>query len=376
MAAMRRSITLGLVGLALTAAACGSGTSESTSGGSVLTTGSGAGGGGAGGEGGAAQGGGGTGGVPGAWCMPIPACDAPPPDPGPKGEWNSFFPPIGEPNHRGRDLFLNPGDKQWILAKFAYGLLDDDIQGELVDVYLQRDCAGTWEKLGTATTTNDDEHPTVEGVADTGGHIYFEIPPDKALGPGRHKVHLVVKGDLSTTDLFIEVIPKGTPVFVSDVDGTLTTTETEEFTALLTGDLPGVREGAADLFEILVSKGYHPFYMTARPEWLTERTREFLGTYGFPSGVVHTTLTKSGALGGEAATYKTDELSMLAGKGVVPVFAYGNTETDAQAYFNANIGPEDHRVFLQFDDLVHNGLRIESYKDLLEKYEALPSLCP
>jgi phosphatidate phosphatase PAH1 len=227
-----------------------------------------------------------------------------------------------------------------------------------------------------ATTTKDGEHPTVEGVEDTGGHVYFKIPPDKALGPGRHRVHMVVKGDLSTTEQFIEVVPKGTPVFVSDVDGTLTTTETEEFSALLTGTLPDVQPGAVDLFKVLVQKGYHPFYLTARPEWLMPRTREFLSKYDFPPGVTHTTLTFTGALGNAAATYKTDELALLAGKGIVPTFGFGNTATDADAYFNAGIEPAANRIFLQFDDAAHGGRRIESYTDLMQEVEALPSLCP
>lgn len=362
--------------------ACGSADGTQTTGqAGGATTGAGA----AGGSGGAGQGGaaggsssgsGGSGGVPGALCGPIPACDAPPPDPGIAIDWNSFIPPIGSPQHRGRDMFVNPGDPQWIMAKFAYGLLDDDIKGEFVDVYLLRDCADTWEFLGTATTTNDGEHATVEGVEDTGGRIYFQIPPEKALGLGRHRVHMVVKGDLSTTDLFIEVLPKGAPLFVSDIDGTLTTYETEEFVALASGALPDVRPDAAKLFDILTSKGYHPFYMTARPEWLGQRTREFLDLYAFPGGIMHTTLTGTGALGGNAEAYKTNELALIAQKGLVPTFAFGNTASDAAAYFNAGIGPDDHRVFMQFDDTVHGGRRIEAYTELLQEAEALPSLCP
>ncbi len=359
----------GIVG----AAGCGSGGEvDSTVGTPGGATGTGT----AGGAGGGETGGGGSGGVPGAWCGPIPACDAPPPPPGNTVDWNAIIPPFGDPNHRGRDIFYNPGDPQWILAKFSYGTIDDDIKGEYVDVYLLRDCGDTWEHLGTATTTEDGEHEAVEGVEDTGGRVYFQIPPEKALGPGRHKVHLVVKGDLSTTDLFIEVVPKGAPVFVSDIDGTLTTYETEEFVALAQGELPAVRKDAAKLFGILASKGYHPFYMTARPEWLGARTRAFLDQNGFPDGIVHTTLTKSGALGSEASTYKTNELAMLAQKGILPAYAFGNTDTDAAAYFNAMVEPDARRVFIEFDDTVHGGRRIESYTELLGEAEALPSLCP
>lgn len=374
--------------LLLAAVACGSSEAAQNSDSGAATTGVGAGGGeggqggagvggnGQGGFGAAATGGGGTGGVPGAICGPIPACDAPPPPPGAAVDWNSFLPPIGDPQHRGRDMFYNPGDKQWLMAKFAYGLLDDDLQGEFVDVYVLRDCGTSWELLGQATTTQDGEHATVEGVEDTGGRVYFEIPADKALGVGRHRVHMVVKGDLSTIDFFVEVVPKGTPLFVSDIDGTLTTYETEEFVALAQGALPEVRVDAAKLFTLLTSKGYHAFYMTARPEWLDKRTREFLSVNSFPPGIMHTTLTTTGALSGAAETYKTNELALIATKGLLPTFAFGNTASDAAAYFNAGINPDNHRVFMQFDDTVHNGRRIEAYTDLLKEAEALPSLCP
>ncbi|MCC6556611.1 MAG: phosphatidylinositol transfer protein [Polyangiaceae bacterium] len=317
--------------------------------------------------------------MPGAWCTPIPACDAPPPDPGPAVDWNHLISEItaatGSPNHRGRDLFLNPGDPQWVIAKLSYGLTDKDLKDELVDLYLLRDCGDTWEMLGSTSTTEEGAHPTVEGVEDSGGHVYFEIPPDKALGPGRHRVHLVVRGDLSSTDAYIEVVPQGTPIVVTDVDGTLTGTETEEFQVLLTGQLPDCHPDAPEVFQILASKGYHPLYMTARPEWLVGRTREFMEAYGFPPGVVHTTLGLTGATGASAATYKTGELAMLAQRGLVPSWAFGNTDTDAEAYDNGGIMPLSTRVFYQFDDAVYGGRRIESYTELLAEVQALPSLC-
>jgi hypothetical protein len=377
---MRTEILAAVVIAALSAAGCGSAdntqSSSGTGSGGASSQGTGTGGG-ATGSGGA--GGSGGGGVPGAWCQPIPACDAPPPDPGPAVDWNHTISVItaaaGDPNHRGRDLFLNPGDPQWVIAKFAYGLTDKDLKDERVDLYLLRDCGDAWEPLGTASTTEEDAHATVEGVEDSGGHVYFEIPPDKALGLGRHRVHLVVRGDLSATDVFIEVVPPGTPVVASDVDGTLTGTETEEFTALLTGQLPDCHPDAPEAFQILAAKGYHPMYLTARPEWLVGRTREFVGTYGFPPGIGHTTLGLTGATGASAATYKTDELAALAQRGMVPAWAFGNTGTDAEAYDNAGVLPISSRAFYQFDDTAFGGRRIESYTELLDELEALPSLC-
>ncbi|WP_437681366.1 lipin/Ned1/Smp2 family protein [Sorangium sp. So ce131] len=370
----------------------GGGTSSQSGTGGGATSGSGAdqGGGGAGEGGGATsgsgagQGGGGAGqgggGVPGVFCQPLPACNTPPPDPGEELSWNHTSSYIiagaGTANHRGRDLFLTPDDPQWILGKFAYGLTDKDLKDEQVDVYLLRDCGEDWEYLGSTNTTEDDEaHPEVEGVSDSGGRVFFEIPPAQRLGPGRHRVHLVVRGDLSSTDLFIEVVPRGAPMFVSDVDGTLTGTETEEFGALLTGQLPTMHAHAAAAFHRLASKGYRPMYLTARPDWLVQRTRDFLETYGFPPGVVHTTLDLTGALGESAAEYKTEELLQLRDRGMLPAWAFGNTATDAEAYNNAGVLPLGQRVFYQFLDDVFGGRRIDDYGELMQELEALPSLC-
>ncbi|MGK3964258.1 lipin/Ned1/Smp2 family protein [Sorangium sp. So ce1667] len=321
------------------------------------------------------------GGAPDARCDPPPSCDAAPPDPGEELAWNHptsyLIAGAGRPSHRGRDLYLTPDDPQWIIGKFAYGITDKDLKGERVDVYLLRGCSGAWERLGSAITTEDDAaHREVEGVVDSGGRVFFEIPAAQRLGPGRHRVHLVVRGDLSSTDLFIEVVPRGAPMFVSDVDGTLTGTETEEFTKLLTGSLPDAHPRAAAAFHRLTAKGYRPMYLTARPEWLVQRTRDFLETYGFPPGIVHTTLDLTGALGQAAADYKiTELLQLFSGREIVPAWAFGNTATDAAAYDSAGVMPLTRRVFYQFDDALFGGRRIDDYAELLTEIDALPSLC-
>src|SRR6185295_11266439 len=115
------------------------------------------------------------------------------------------------------------GDDQWVLGKFTYSLVAKDLTDEEVDVFVEKGCAGTWEKLGTTTTTsNDTNHAVIEDVADNGGRAYFQIPKDKALPLGRHRIRLVVAGDQTSTDLVMDVVPKGTKIVVTDVDGTLT----------------------------------------------------------------------------------------------------------------------------------------------------------
>ncbi|NJK32401.1 MAG: phosphatidylinositol transfer protein [Deltaproteobacteria bacterium] len=314
----------------------------------------------------------------GPWCEAPPACDAPHPDPGPELDWEEFDTNItvlaGDPNHRIRDMFYVPGEPQWLLGKFTYGLTDKDLTEERVDVYVLRGCQGPWELLGSAHTTDDGQHPTVEGVEDSGGWVYFQIPEDEQLELGRHKVHMVVRGDLSWADGYVEVVEQGTPIFLSDVDGTLTTFESEEFGDFLLGEVPSANEFSATALGILQDKGFHAMYLTARPEWLVARTREFVEVRGYPPGIIHTSLFFDGATGDKAEAYKSGELAMLAGKGLVPIYVFGNTDSDAAAYHAANILPLENRVFFQFTD-PQGGRRIESYGELIAEFEALADPC-
>jgi hypothetical protein len=278
------------------------------------------------------------------------------------------------PNHRGRDLFVDPGARQTILAHFAYGITDTFLEDEDVDIFVQRDCASGWELLGTATTTKASApHAAVEGVSDNGGRVMFEIPEARRLGPGRHRVRLVVQGDGSSTDLFIDVVPPKTPIFVSDVDGTLTSSENIEYAALLVGATPATHSAAPEALRALAAKGYRPLYLTARPEWLVQRTREFLDAHGFPPGIIHTTTWELGAVAsGGAAEFKTEELRMLAVKGLVPTFGFGNMPTDSQAY--AGIPTVNNRFFYQIDG-EFTGRRIESYEELLPQFGRVAAVC-
>jgi hypothetical protein len=280
----------------------------------------------------------------------------------------------GSARHRGRDLFLNPGEPQTVIGKFAYGLGDKDLEDEEVDVFVQRDCGSAWEKLGTAITTDGDHaHATVEGVEDKGGRIYFEVPEDKALGLGRHRVRLVVAGDGTSADMFIDVVPAKTPIFVSDVDGTLTSSENVEYVKYLTGGLPDTHPSAPEALRDLAAKGYRPFYLTARPEWLTQRTRDFLDARGFPPGVVHTSTTFAGAgFGSSASSFKANELAMLSQKGLVPSYGFGNKQSDVDAY--ASIQPNDHRILYQLGGNIA-GRRIDSFAELLPAFGALAPAC-
>ncbi len=368
-----RSFVMALGAACLIAAGCSSSSPEQGPTTSSATAGSGGNVGDSGGSGGHTSGGAG-----GGICYLPPHCDNAPPHPGAQQDWKHVGSKVlanGDVRHRGRDTFFKPGDPQWLIAKFAYGKLQGAaLKDENVDIHLLRGCTGEWELLGSVATTEKNQHPAVDGVEDDGGRVFFQIPQDKVLDVGRHRVHFVVRGDLSTVELFVEVLSAGTFVFVSDVDGTLTTFDVTDFEALLEGSLPEANPGAASAFATLVGKGWRPFYLTARPEWLTERTRGFLAAAGFEGGIVRTTAGNAAVTGNAVTEHKTQELALLAKRGLVPSYGFGNSQSDGDAYLEANIQPAERRVFYQFDD-AKGGRRIESYDELSTELEALPS-CP
>lgn len=312
-------------------------------------------------------------------CALALACDAAAPDPGPEVDWRhsvatTITTSMGAARHRGRDLILREGDPQWALAKFAYGVADDDLKDEDVAVYLLRGCGTTWEELGVATTTDDEAHPTVEGVEDSGGRVYLEIPASLRLGPGRHRIHFVVRGDHSTADQIIEVLPADARFVVTDVDGTQTESETAEWGAVLGGADPGHNPSGPELMTAYARRGYHVLYLTARPDWLSARTHEWLLAHGYPPGIVHTTLGLTGATGSAAITFKQGELEALLTRfpGALDD-AIGNTDTDTAAYANVGVPPE--RSFLYQFDPGADGTRVDDYGTLIPMVEVRPALC-
>lgn len=279
----------------------------------------------------------------------------------PEASWNhtlSAAIALESANHRGRDAFYAVGERQWVLGKFAYGPADKDLKGEAIAIYVQRGCEGAWEKLTFARpvlTTEDGEHATVEGVEDTGGRVFAEIPAAQRLGVGHHRVRMVVEGDKTYADQTLEVLPRGATLFVSDVDGTLTERrpddlsaacdEESDFPALWRGfwsgkkSQPFVHEGAPTLYRKLAALGYRPLYLTARPEWLAPHTRAFLSQSArgdrrgdLPQGIVHTTLGLTGAMNAAAEDFKKAELKALVDKGFRVVLGFGNRPSDVATY--------------------------------------------
>lgn len=143
-------------------------------------------------------------------------------------------------------------------------------------------------------------------------------------------------------------------IVVTDIDETLTTSDTEWLTQIaLPSHDPRMRPDADRVMQTYVSLGYRVIYVTSRGEGLRllngttarEATEGWLTDHGFPFTTDGVFLARGiGALGGEAADYKTGVLTDLQAQSFEIHFAYGNADTDIEAYQNAGV-PDDH-IFL------------------------------
>lgn len=289
----------------------------------------------------------------------VSCVDAPRPFVGPSEptDWDQFGSRVtvnlGNANHRGQDVIVQVGRPQVLIAKFAYAFIDKDLTCEDVEVYIQREVpCGEWERLGVARTSENpgdsdcDNFGDRYGIEDDGGRVFFEVPEGKRLGVGRYPVRMVLRGDLSEARFDLVVVEAGTQAILTDVDGTLTTSDTELFTevALSIFNETYVQEMYVDadrMLEAWADKGYLIVYMSGRPDLLRRMSERWIEAR-FPPGPIHLTDTNGQVLPTNAGvgTYKKEFIAYLRSQGLDIVAAYGNATTDIWAYEQAGI-PKD-----------------------------------
>jgi phosphatidate phosphatase PAH1 len=189
--------------------------------------------------------------------------------------------------------------------------------------------------------TNDDGRAKLEITA-----------PDRA---GEYAMHFIADGDASVARATLWVLERGTPVVVFDIDGTLTQSDAEvnkdvlddRFNAMYGGDyVPKAYADGATLADIWIDKGVLPIYISGRPYWLVQYSRDWLVAEKFPRGFVRTTdrhrdvLPKVDGVG----KFKAATLRQLLDLGLDVQAAYGNAKTDIWAY--ADVGLPIDRTFI------------------------------
>lgn len=264
----------------------------------------------------------------------------------------------GGGKHRGIDLVATASDVQVISGEVAYGLLDDGIDDEDIDLWACR--AGAWVSLGTVRSK---EH----------GAFRLELHGSDRLPIGMRDMFLSVRGDRSGARFLALVAPPQTSLAVSDIDGTLTSFEAADIGAALGIDI-GIHDSAPEAWRALAARGNIPVYVTARSRHSTERTREWLAGKGMPRGPVR--LADHVLLPGSATIdYKTKTLAAFAGFEIA--YGVGNRASDIAAYTAAGV-PASHIAIklpeftLEVRDALDHGdaVGFDNYADLLATFDS------
>jgi hypothetical protein len=240
---------------------------------------------------------------------------------------------LADPHHRGFDLVAPASaETQTIEGWISYSIAAKALEDEDVDVFACRQ--GAWAKLGTTRTDGE-------------GHFALALATARRLPVAMRDLYVSVVGDRTGAAFLAYVAPDDAPLIVSDVDGTLTSSENAFLTSLAFGGPPAARAGAAAMYTAAARRGYQLIYVTARGNQYTSQTRQWLAANGFPRGPVRLSPSFLTLPGDATATYKTTTLTALA-EGLTIVLGIGNRASDITAYADAGIAA-DH-IFVELPE--------------------------
>ncbi|XP_028050214.2 protein retinal degeneration B isoform X5 [Monomorium pharaonis] len=221
-------------------------------------------------------------------------------------------------NHRANDVIVREGASQILVARFMYSPIDMiTLTGEKVDIHIMKNApAGEWTYLSTEVT-------------DKNGRIIYKIPDDKALGYGLYPVKMVVRGDHTSVDFFMAVIPPKTECVVFSIDGSFAASRS------VSGKDPKVWAGAVDVVRHWQELGYVIIYITARPDMQQQTVVSWLSQHNFPHGLV----SFADGLSRDPLAHKAAYLNKLVKEhGMIIHQAYGS-EKDISVYTAINLKP-------------------------------------
>lgn len=222
-------------------------------------------------------------------------------------------------NHRANDVIVRDGEAQRLSARFMYGPLDMiTLAGERVDIHVMKEApGGEWQLLATEIT-------------DKSGRVTYTIQGDKTLGYGIYPIKMVVRGDHTSVDFYLAVIPSRTEIVVFSIDGSFTASMS------VTGRDPKVRAGAVDVCRHWQELGYLLVYVTGRPDMQEQRVLSWLSQHNFPHGLV----SFADGLSTDPLGHKTAYLNnLIQNHGVVIHSAYGSSK-DITVYTNIGLKPK------------------------------------
>ncbi|XP_069789642.1 membrane-associated phosphatidylinositol transfer protein 2 isoform X6 [Narcine bancroftii] len=221
-------------------------------------------------------------------------------------------------NHRVNDVIVTEDGPQILTGRFMYGPLDMvTLTGEKVDIHIMiQPPTGEWVYFDTDITNNS-------------GRISYVIPEGKRLGIGVYPVKMVIRGDHTSGDSYITVLPKGTECVVFSIDGSFAASVS------IMGSDPKVRAGAVDVVRHWQDLGYFIVYVTGRPDMQKQRVVAWLAQHNFPHGMV----SFCDGLVHDPLRHKANFLRSLVHDVSVKVHAaYGSTK-DISVYASLGLSP-------------------------------------
>lgn len=233
-----------------------------------------------------------------------------------------------DPHHAATDVVAAAGTAFSVGGKLTYGPTGKDLEDEDVALWI--------------ADTGCDAHEVARGTTDDDGRVVLAAP---AHATGAYRMWLVVAGDGTTADATAWIVAPASPTVVFDIDGTLTTADSELLEELVTGDPADMRPDGDRVARYWADHGHLVVYLTGRPYLLRRSTRAWLDSHGFPPGPVLTSDRVRDALpGGSVLGFKTDAVRALLAAGVDPIRVYGNAATDVCAYARGGVAPD--RTFI------------------------------
>ncbi|XP_034168709.2 membrane-associated phosphatidylinositol transfer protein 2 isoform X7 [Pangasianodon hypophthalmus] len=223
-------------------------------------------------------------------------------------------------NHRVNDGVFTEDGMQVVTGRFMYGPLDMvTLTGEKVDIHIMtQPPSGEWVYFDTELTNSS-------------GRVSYTIPESKQLGIGVYPVKMVVRGDHTSADSYLTVLPRATEFVVFSIDGSFAASVS------IMGSDPKVRAGAVDVVRHWQDLGYLIVYVTGRPDMQKQRVVAWLSQHNFPHGIV----SFCDGLVHDPLRHKANFLKSLITEAHMKIFAaYGSTK-DISVYTSLGLPPSN-----------------------------------
>ncbi|XP_030197287.1 membrane-associated phosphatidylinositol transfer protein 2 isoform X2 [Gadus morhua] len=221
-------------------------------------------------------------------------------------------------NHRVCDAVFSEDAPQLVTGRFMYGPLDMvTLTGEKIDIHIMtQPPSGEWVFFDTQLTSSS-------------GRISYTIPDSKRLSTGVYPVKMVARGDHTSADSYLTVLPQGTEFVVFSIDGSFAASVS------IMGSDPKVRAGAVDVVRHWQDLGYLIVYVTGRPDMQKQRVVAWLSQHNFPHGIV----SFCEGLVHDPLRHKGNFLKSLICEAHMKIFAaYGSTK-DISVYSSIGLSP-------------------------------------